>query len=125
MTRLQNFIEAGYGKVEDILLRFNKLPDIFNKYESAQGELECLREADYTGDREEFEIQYYQVEAKISELLASSSTSTRPSKFLPVSIPHAIIHPVGIRRHSEGRVQLPHSHRRTIRRAGGLSACDT
>jgi len=45
------------------------LPIIFNKYESAQDELECLDEADYSVDKEEFEIQYYQVEAKFNELL--------------------------------------------------------
>jgi len=31
----------------------------------------------------------------------------------------------GIRRHSEGRVLVPHSHRRTSHCAGGLSACYT
>ena len=50
-------------------MRFNKLPDIFNKYESAQDELECLDEADCPLDREEFENQYYQVETKFNELL--------------------------------------------------------
>ena len=45
------------------------MPIIFNKYESAQDELECLDEADYSVDKEEFEIQYYQVEAKFNEHL--------------------------------------------------------
>jgi hypothetical protein len=66
---MQNFIEAGDLKVNEIQVRFNKLPDIFNTYESAQDELECLDEADYSLDREEFETQYYQVEAKFNELL--------------------------------------------------------
>jgi len=43
------------------------LPDIFNKYESAHDELECLDDADYTVDMEEFENHYYQVEAKFNE----------------------------------------------------------
>jgi hypothetical protein len=66
---MQNFIETGDLKVNEIQVRFNKLPDIFNKYESAQDELECLDEADYFVDREVFESQYYQVEAKFNELL--------------------------------------------------------
>ena len=69
LTRLQSFIEAGEQKINDIQLRFNKLLDIFSKYESAQDELECLDDADHTSDREDFENQYYQVEAKFNELL--------------------------------------------------------
>ena len=69
LTRLQNFIEAGDQKINAIQVGFNKLSDIFNKYDSAQDELECLDEPDYTLDREEFENQYYQVEAKLNELL--------------------------------------------------------
>ena len=61
LTRLQSFIEAGEQKINDIQLRFNKLLDIFSKYESAQDELECLDDADHTSDREDFENQYYLV----------------------------------------------------------------
>jgi len=35
LTCLQNFIEAGCRKINDIPVRINKLPDIFNIYESA------------------------------------------------------------------------------------------
>ena len=42
LTRLQSFIEAGDQKINDIQVRFNILPDIFSKYESAPDELECL-----------------------------------------------------------------------------------
>jgi DNA repair exonuclease SbcCD ATPase subunit len=69
LTRLQNFIEVGDAKVNEIKVTLDKLPSILNKFESAQDELECLDEADYTLDREEFEIQYYQVEARFNELL--------------------------------------------------------
>ena len=69
LTRLQNFLEAGDLKVNEIKVRLDKLPSILNKYESAQDELECLDEADYSLDREEFENQYYQVEAKFIEIL--------------------------------------------------------
>jgi len=40
-TGLQNFIEEGGRKINDIPEKFNKLPDISNKYESAKDELEC------------------------------------------------------------------------------------
>jgi hypothetical protein len=56
LTRMQNYIEAGDFKVNEIRVRFNKVPNIFNKYESAQDELECLDEAESL-DREEFETQ--------------------------------------------------------------------
>ena len=46
-----------------------KLPDIFNRYDIAQSELELSDDTDHTGDRELFENQYYQVEAKFNELL--------------------------------------------------------
>ena len=58
-------------------MRFNILPDIFNKYESAQDELECLDEADYTLDREEYETQYYQLKAKFNEILHPVNNSSQ------------------------------------------------
>ena len=69
LTRLQNFTEAGDKKLNDIQGRFNKLPDIFNNDESAQNKVECFDEADQTLDREDFENQYYKVEAKFNEIL--------------------------------------------------------
>ena len=49
-------------------MRCNKLPDIFNRYDIAQSELELSDDTDHTGDRELFENQYYEVEAKFSEI---------------------------------------------------------
>jgi hypothetical protein len=69
LSRIQNFIETGDQKLNDIQVRFNKLPDIFNRYDTAQSELELSDDADHSGDRELFEEQYYQVEAKFNELL--------------------------------------------------------
>ena len=69
LSRIQNFIEAGDQKINDIQVRCNKLPDIFNRYDGAQSELELSDDTDHTGDRELFENQYYQVEAKCNELL--------------------------------------------------------
>jgi len=40
LTRLQNHIEAGNQKLNEIRVRLNKLPDTFNKYDYAQDELE-------------------------------------------------------------------------------------
>ena len=71
LTRMQNFIEAGDAKVNEIKVRLDKLTSILNKFESAQDELECLDETDYTLDKEEFENQYYQVEASFIKLLHS------------------------------------------------------
>ena len=46
LTRLQNFIEAGGSKVNEIKVRLDKLPSILNKFESAQDDLKCLDETD-------------------------------------------------------------------------------
>ena len=84
-TRLQNFLEAGDLNVNETKAKLDKVPSILNKYESAQDELECLDEADYSLDGEEFENQYYQVEAKFNEILhpvmgkPSRSSSPRSS----------------------------------------------
>ena len=69
LSRIQNFVETGDQKINDIQVRFNKLPDMFSRYDTAQSELEWSDDVDHSGDREQFENQYYQVEAKFSELL--------------------------------------------------------
>ena len=69
LSRIQNFIETGDQKINEIQVRFNKLTDIFNRYDVAQSELEISDDTDHTSDRELFENQYYQVEAKFNELL--------------------------------------------------------
>jgi hypothetical protein len=66
---MQNFIETCDLKVNEIKVRLDKLPSILSKYESAQNELECLDEAGYSLDREEFENKYYQVEEIFNESL--------------------------------------------------------
>jgi hypothetical protein len=69
LTRMQNFIGAGDLKVNEIQVKFDELPSIFNKYDTAQDELELLDETDHSGDRELFETQYYKVKVKFNELL--------------------------------------------------------
>jgi hypothetical protein len=68
LTRIQNYIEAGDNKLNELQVRFNKLSDIFNRYDTAQSELE-LSDTDHTSDRESFENQHFQVEARFTELL--------------------------------------------------------
>jgi hypothetical protein len=56
LTRIQAFIETGDQKVNDIQVRFNKLSDIFSRYNTAQNKLE-LSDIDHSADREQFETQ--------------------------------------------------------------------
>jgi len=59
LSRIQNLIGSGNQKINEIQVRFNKLPYIFNRYDTAQSELELSDETDHSGDRELFENQYY------------------------------------------------------------------
>jgi hypothetical protein len=68
-NRIQNFIETGDHKLNAIQVRFDELPSIFNRYGTAQSELELSDDTDHFGDREVFETQYYKVKAKFNELL--------------------------------------------------------
>jgi hypothetical protein len=67
-TRMQTFIETGDRKLNDIHVRFEELPNIFNKFEAAQSELELSDDTDHSVDRQ-FEEQYFEVKAKFNELL--------------------------------------------------------
>ena len=69
LSRIQNFIQAGDRKITEILARFNKLPDILNRYDTAQSELELSEDTGHTSDRQLFKNQYYQFETKFIELL--------------------------------------------------------
>ena len=71
LTRMQTFIESGDRKVNEIQVRFDDLQGIFDRYDTAQNELELFDDTDYFGVRELFENQYYEVKAKFSELLHS------------------------------------------------------
>jgi hypothetical protein len=78
LTRMQTFIQTGDHKVNEIQVRFDDLPVIFNKFDIAQGELELSDDMDHFGDRELFENQYYQVKAKFNKLLHPSSELPQP-----------------------------------------------
>jgi len=71
LTRMQNFLESDDLKVNEIKVRFDELPGIFNKYDSAQDELELHDDTNHSDDRELFEKQYFEVKAKFNELLHS------------------------------------------------------
>jgi len=47
LTRMQNFLESGDLKVNEIKVRFDELPGIFNKYDTAQDELELQDDTDH------------------------------------------------------------------------------
>jgi hypothetical protein len=55
LSRIQSLIESDDHKVNEIQVRFNKLPDIFSRYDTAQSELELSDDTDHFGDRELFE----------------------------------------------------------------------
>jgi hypothetical protein len=69
LSRIQKFMDTGECKINDLQVRFNKLPDIFNRYDVAQSELELSDDMEQFNDREMFGMQYYQVEARFNELL--------------------------------------------------------
>jgi len=48
ISRLEYFLEIRDLKFKEIKVRLDNLPRILNKYESAQDELECLDEADFS-----------------------------------------------------------------------------
>ena len=52
ITRMQTFIERGDRKLNDIQVRFDELPNIYNKFETAQSELELSDDPDYSLDRQ-------------------------------------------------------------------------
>jgi len=66
---MQTFIESGDRKVNEIQVRSDDLQVIFNRYGTAQNELELSDDTDHFGDRELFENQYYEVKANFNELL--------------------------------------------------------
>ena len=58
LSRIQTFIETGEQKLHDIQVRFNKLAEIFTRYDNAQSELELSDNTDQFDDRELFENQF-------------------------------------------------------------------
>jgi hypothetical protein len=78
LTRLQKFVETGDRKVVERQVRNEELPNIFNKFEIAQTELETTDDGDHSKGREQYEEQYYQVKSRFSELLHPVNIHSSP-----------------------------------------------
>jgi len=97
LKRILHFIEAGEHKLNEIQVRFDKLSHIFNRYDTAQSDLELSDDTDHSGVTELFENQYCHVEARFHGLL------------------HAVVEPPLSRHNStpsslSGHNNSPHSH---------------
>jgi hypothetical protein len=66
---MKTFIEAGDLKPNEIDVRSDELQSIFNKFETAQNELECSYGTDHPIDRRQFDDQYYYVKVRFNEFL--------------------------------------------------------
>jgi len=69
ITHSNAFIETGDRNLNDIQVGSDELPNIFNKFEGSQSELELSDDADYSVDKQQFEDQYFEVKAKFNKLL--------------------------------------------------------
>jgi RAB protein geranylgeranyltransferase component A len=76
-----DFHRNGDRKLNDIQVRFEKLPNVFSKFESAQSELELSDDVDYSGKGEVFESQYFEVKAKCNEMLHPVVNQPRSRQF--------------------------------------------
>ena len=99
LTRMQTFIETGDRKLHEIQVRFDELPNIFNKFESAQSELELSDDTDHSIDRQQFEDQYFEAKAKFNEIYILWSTHIHLSRvhLVVVCQSTAISHHIQIR----------------------------
>jgi len=68
---MQTFIETGERKLNDIQVRLDELPNIFNKFETAQSELELSDDNDHSINMQQFEDQYYEVKARLINFTSS------------------------------------------------------
>jgi len=66
---MQSFIQLGDRKLNNIQVRFDELPKIYNKCEAANSELKLSDDSDYSLDRQQFEDHYFVVQARFNELL--------------------------------------------------------
>jgi hypothetical protein len=67
---MRSYIESTEHEVHELKVRFDKLRDIWSKYEKYQEELEGFDDTtDHSADRERFEHQYCYDEAKFNEVL--------------------------------------------------------
>jgi len=104
LTRMQTFIETGHRKLNEMQVRFEELSNIYNKFETAQSDLELFDGADHSDDRLQFEDQYFAVKAKFNELLhqAASPPLSRHSSSHSSSSRH-----IYVSHHSSTYIKLP------------------
>jgi len=69
IKRMQTFVETGDRKLIDVQVRFDELPTIYSKFETAQSELELSDDIDYSVNRQQFEAQCFEVKANFIEIL--------------------------------------------------------
>jgi len=62
LTRMQNYIRNSDRKANDIKVRFDELPNIYNKFETAQSELQLSDDTDFSVDRQQFGDHYFEVQ---------------------------------------------------------------
>jgi hypothetical protein len=118
---MQTFIETGDCKLNDIQVRFVELPNIFNKFETAQSELELSDDTDHSVDRQQFEDQHFEVKAKFNELLHPVVDPPRSRHSAPCSSlsGHSSTSP---RSHaSSSHIKLPYPHLKVIHVVGYTS----
>jgi len=97
LTRMQTFIETGDRKLNDIQVRFEELPNIFNKFEAAQSELELSDDTDHS-------VENNNLKNNILRLRQSSMNSYTP---------WLIHHFLGTALHAaacQGTTITPHNH---------------
>jgi hypothetical protein len=69
LTRRQTLIESGDRRVNEIQVTSDDLQGVFNRYDTAQNELEISDDTDHFGDWGLLENQYSDFKAKFNELL--------------------------------------------------------
>jgi hypothetical protein len=90
-----------------IQVRFEELPNIYNKFELAQSELELFDEVDHSTDRQQFENQYFDVKAKFNEILHPVVESLVPRCSSPRSSVSQHSNTSPRSRHSSTHIKLP------------------
>jgi len=66
LTRKRTYNETGDRKLNDMQVRFEELSNIYNKFETAQSELELFDDVDHSADRVQFVDQYFAVKPKFN-----------------------------------------------------------
>jgi len=57
LRSMQTLIQTADRNLNDIQVRFDELPNIYNKFETAQSELDLTDDTLYSVDRQQFEDQ--------------------------------------------------------------------